>query len=151
MHGDVHGIGLAIVVGGSGVEGFHCGGFALVLVLGAVDPHFCGAGLIDRGLTVTTVLVPVLGGDDEAEIGEFAIEVERRHLAPAIGSGERMVRGRDIGSVSGGAPHVYASLAISLCGLVVHYETGLLPDGLGIADGQLPAGHTDWMIPALAW
>ena len=143
MHGDVHGIGLAIVVGGSGVEGFHCGGFALALVLGAVDPHFCGAGLIDRGLTVTTVLVPVLGGDDEAEIGEFAIEVERRHLAPAIGSGERMVRGRDIGSVSGGAPHVYASLVISLCGLVVHYETGLLPDGLGIADGQLLAGHTD--------
>lgn len=81
MHGDVHGIGLAIVVGGSRVEGFHCGGFALVLVLGAVDPHFCGAGLIDRDLTVTTVLVPVLGGDDEAEIGEFAIEVERRHLA----------------------------------------------------------------------
>ncbi len=140
LHGN--GVGLAFVVARSGVEGFDGGRFALILIFGAVDPHFgCAVG-VHRGATVATVLVPVCGGDDEAELVELAAEGQRSHLAPAVSSGEGMVDCREARAASVCAPHVHAAI-IGIAGwLVVHDESGLAVDGFRITHGRGLIGHT---------
>ena len=141
---DLHldGAGRAIVIGRCGIERFNGGRFALVRVFGAVDPHLCGAVGAYRGATVGTVLVPVAGGDDEAELVVFAVEVEHCDLAPAIGAGEGVMLGIHVAAVHISAPHVHATVVRGAGGLVVHDESSLATNGFGVAHGCGLTCHT---------
>ena len=141
---DLHldGVGLACVIGRCRIQGLDGGRLALIRVLGAVDPHLGGAVGAHRGAAVGAVLLPVAGGDDEAELVVLAVEVEHGDLAPAVGAGEGVMLGIHIAAVHIGAPHVHAAVVRGGGGLVVHDEAGLASDGFGVAHGGGLIDHT---------
>ena len=135
VHLHLDGVGLAGVIGRCRIKRLDSGRLALVRVLGAVDPHLGGAVGAHGGATVGAVLVPIAGGDEEAELVVLAVEIEHGDLAPAVSAGEGVMLGVHVAAVHIGAPHVHAAVVRGAGWLVVHDETGLGADGFGVADG----------------